>query len=86
MSDIVDQAAEAMRRMPPAERDSVAHAILTLAGRNPAGEDAAIDIEQEDLPFVLEGLAQIESGDVVEGDADALVAAAFKRHGPRTSM
>ncbi|GJE19154.1 acetyltransferase [Methylobacterium marchantiae] len=81
MSDIVDQAAEAMRRMPPAERDSVVNAILMPARRN-----AASDIEPDDLPFVLEGLAQIGRGDVIEGEADALVAAAFERHRPRSAM
>lgn len=58
MTDIVGPAAEAMRRMPPAERDSMAQAILSLAEGKPP-----LDIEPEHLPFVLEGPAQIERGD-----------------------
>lgn len=74
MTDIVDQAAAALRRMPPAERDSMASAILRLAeGSEP------LDIEPEHLPAVLEGLAQIERGEFVEGEPEELVAAAFAR-------
>lgn len=80
MTDLVDQAAEALRRMPPAERDSVAQAILIRARDN-----VSIDIEPEHLPSVLEGLSQIECGDVIEGDPDALVAAAFERQAHRRS-
>lgn len=75
MSDILDQAVEAMRRLPPATRDSMAHAILTLAqGGAPVG------IEPEHLPSMLEGLAQIERGEFTEGDPDTLVEAAFSRN------
>ena len=70
MTDIVDQAAEAMRRLPPAERDSMAQAVLSLAqGESP------LDIEPEHLPFVLEGLAQIERGDFA---TDEEIAEAFQ--------
>lgn len=75
MTDFVEQAFDAVRQMPPAERDSMAQAILTLAQGS-----AAIDIEPEHLRYVLEGLAQIERGEFVEGDPDELVAAAFRRH------
>ena len=74
MADIVDEAAAALRRMLPAERDSMASAILQLAeGSEP------LDIAPEHLPAVLEGLAQIERGEFVEGEPEALVAAAFAR-------
>lgn len=75
MTTMLDQAVEAMRQMPPATQDSVAQAILTLAnGSEP------LDIEDEHLPALSEGLAQLERGEGVVGDADELVAAAFERH------
>ncbi|MGF3027752.1 acetyltransferase [Methylobacterium aquaticum] len=75
MTDTLEQAFEAMRRMPPATRDSMAQAILTLAnGSEP------LDIEDEHLPALLDGLAQLERGEGVVGDPDELVAAAFERH------
>ncbi len=62
MTDVLDRAIEALRRMPPAERDSMAAAILILAeGPLP------LDIEPEHLPYVLEGLAQLERGEFTEG-------------------
>lgn len=70
MTDIVEQAAEAMRRMPAAERDSVAHAVLSLAKGKPP-----LDIDPEHLPFVLEGLAQIERGEFA---TDEEIADAFR--------
>lgn len=79
MTDIVDQAFDAVRQMPPAERVSIATAILTLAQ---GGE--ALDIEPEHLPAVLEGMAQIERGEYVEGEPEELVAAAFARARNRT--
>lgn len=71
MTDILDQAVEAMRRMPPAERDSIAKAIVALARR----DDGPLDIEPEHLPHVLEGLAQIERGEFA---TDEEVADAFR--------
>ena len=77
MTDIVDQAAEAMRRMPPEERNSIARAVISLAEGKPP-----LDIEPEHLEAVLEGLAQIERGEFIEGDPGEIVAAAFRRHRP----
>ncbi|MBX9931810.1 MAG: acetyltransferase [Methylobacterium sp.] len=78
MTDVVELAFEAVRQMPPAERDSMAQAILTLARQ----DDGPLDIEPEHLSSVLEGLAQIERGEFTEGDPAELVAAAFRRHRP----
>ncbi len=75
MVDVLERAVEALRRMPAGDRDSMAQAILTLAhGEFP------LDIEPEHLPAVLEGLAQIERGEYVEGEPEEVVAAAFRRH------
>ncbi len=77
MTDVLDRAVEALRRMPPADRDSMAEAILTVAeGGLP------LDIEPEHLPYVLEGLAQLERGEFVEGTPEELVAAAFRARVP----
>lgn len=75
MTDIFNQAVEAMRRMPSAERDSIAQAIVSLAGH----EAGPLDVEPEHLPYVLEGLAQIERGAFVEGEPEEIVARAFER-------
>lgn len=74
MADILDRAVAALRRMPVSDRESMALAILAVA----EGDDM-LAIEPEHLPAVLEGLAQIERGDVIEGEPDDLVAAAFRR-------
>lgn len=74
MSDIVDRAVVALRRMSPAERDSMAQAILTLAEGGPA-----LDIDPEHLPSILEGLAQIERGEYA---TDEEVEAAYAAFGP----
>ena len=75
MTTLLEQAVEAMRQMPPATQDSIAAAIFNLAnGSEP------LDIEDEHLSAVLEGLAQIVRGEGVVGDPDELVTAAIKRH------
>ncbi|GJE81868.1 acetyltransferase [Methylorubrum thiocyanatum] len=77
MGDMLDRAVEALRRMPASDRDSLAQAILTVAHGA-----APLDIDPEHLPAVLDGLAQIERGEYVEGEPEDLVAAAFRRRVP----
>lgn len=72
-TDLVDLAADALRQMPPAQRDSVAQAVLTLSRGS-----GALDIDPEHLPYVLEGLAQIARGEYA---TDAEVAAAYRSFG-----
>lgn len=74
MTDILERAVEAMRQMPPDTRDSMAQAILTLAGG-----DRVLDIADEHLAYVLEGLAQLERGEFA---TDEEVAEAFRSFGP----
>lgn len=74
MTELLDRAVAAMKRMAPAEQDSVAQAILSLARGV-----ALHEIEPADLPFVLEGLAQAERGDFASDDE---VEKAFRSFGP----
>lgn len=76
MTDLVDLAADALRRMPPAERDSMAQAVLTLS-HGGLSHGGSMAIEPEHLPFVLEGLAQAERGAFAVGEAGEIVARAF---------
>lgn len=73
MSTLFDQAVEAMRQMPPATQGSTAQAIL-------ANGNEPLVIEDEHLPDLLEGLAQLERREGVVGNPRELVAAAFERH------
>ena len=74
MTDLLDRALEAVRRMPPAEQDSIAEAMLSLAS---IGRPR--DVEPEHRAAVMEGMAQAARGEFAEGDAAAVVARAFDR-------
>jgi predicted transcriptional regulator len=74
MTDLLDRALDAVRRMPPAEQDSIAEAMLSLAGIG-----RPLDIEPEHRAAVMEGRAQAARGEFVEGDVQAIVARAFAR-------
>jgi len=54
MTKLLEQALEAVRRLPPDSQDEIARAILQFAARG--GEPEEIDAAH--LPAVLEGLAQ----------------------------
>lgn len=71
MTKLLEQALEAVRRMPPADQDAVAQAMLSMAHLGEAEE-----IPAEDLPDVLKGLAQAERGDLATEEE---IAAAFRR-------
>ena len=58
MTELLNQALEMLHRLPPERQEHIARAILALAND---GEPEEID--PEDLPAVLEGLAQIERGE-----------------------
>jgi predicted transcriptional regulator len=72
MTKLLDQALEAVRRLPPSSQDEIAHAMLTLAGD--AGKPEEIDPAH--LSAVLEGLAQVKRGQFATDDE---VEAAFRR-------
>lgn len=70
MTMLLDKAVEALRRLPPNTQDTMAQAILLLAQ-----DDALADIAPEHLPYILEGLAEIERGEFA---TDEEVEAAFR--------
>lgn len=72
MTKLLEQALEAVRRLPSDTQDEIARAMLTLAGDE--GEPEPIDPAH--LPDVLESLAQAKRRQFA---TDAEVEAAFRR-------
>jgi hypothetical protein len=72
MTNLLEKALVAVKRLPPKEQDQIAMAMLTLSGNQ--GEPEKIDAAH--LPSVLEGLAQAKRRQFAS-DADA--EAAFRR-------
>ncbi|WP_232629273.1 hypothetical protein [Methylobacterium sp. Leaf118] len=70
MTKLLEQAVEAIRRLPAADQDTIAEAMLGLARLG-----AADDIDPDHLEDVLAGLAEIERGEIASEDE---VAAAFR--------
>jgi len=75
MTELLEMAVEAVRRLGPEAQNEIARAMLQLAEDD--GEPEPID--PADLPAVLEGLAQ---ADRREFASDAEVEAAFRRFDP----
>src|SRR3954447_20816846 len=75
MTKLLEQAFEALERMPADAEDDIARALLALA----ADDDELSDVEPEHLEAVLEGMAQAERGDFAAGSVDDIVSAAFRR-------
>jgi hypothetical protein len=72
MTKLLEQALEAVRRLPAETQDQIARVILAFAGEQ--AEPGPIDPAH--LPYVLEGLAQAERRHFA---TDAEVQAAFRR-------
>jgi hypothetical protein len=72
MTKLLEQALEAVRRLPPDAQNEIARAMLTLAGNE--AEPEPIDLAH--LPDVLESLAQAKRRQFA---TDAEVEAAFRR-------
>lgn len=71
MTTLLEQALEAVRRMPPDTQDAIAKFVLTFAD-----EGEPEEIPAEHLAAVLEGLAQADRGEFA---TDEQVTAAFRR-------
>ncbi|WP_457106963.1 acetyltransferase [Methylobacterium sp. P5_C11] len=74
MTELLEKAVAAVRRMSVAEQDTIAQAILSLAQLA-----EPLDIEPENVAAVTAGLDQADRGAFVEGEAAASVAATFAR-------
>jgi hypothetical protein len=72
MTKLLEEALQAVRRLPPDSQDEIARAMLTLAGNE--AEPEAIDPAH--LPDILESLAQARRRQFA---TDAEVEAAFRR-------
>ena len=72
MTELLEKALAAVRRLPDVAQNEVAHAILAFAG----DPEEAEDIHPDHLPDVLRGLEQARRGEFA---SDQHVAAAFKR-------
>lgn len=72
MTKRLEQALEAVRGMPAADQDAVAAVMLAMTKIA-----EPLDIEPEHLEAVLDGLAQADRGEFVQGEAGEVVAQAF---------
>lgn len=72
MTKLLEQALEAVRRLPAESQDEIATAMLRLA----EGDGEPEPVDPAHLPAVLEGLAQAGRREFA---ADAEVEAAFRR-------
>ena len=76
MTKLLERALETVRRLPPADQDDIALAMMSLARTDGEAPEA---IDPAHLPDLLEGLAQARRGAFA---SDAEVEAAFRRFGP----
>ena len=75
MTKLLEQALEAVRRLPAESQDEIARAMLLLAQSEAEPEP----IDPAHLPAILEGLAQAKRREFA---SDEEVAAAFRRFDP----
>lgn len=75
MTELLEKALEAVRRLPVDAQDDIARAMLALVDNESEPEPT----DPADLPALLEGLAQAKRGEFA-GDAE--VEAAFRRFDP----
>ena len=75
MTKLLEEALEAVRRLPGETQDEIARTLLELVAREGGPEE----IDPAHLPAVLEGLAQAERREFA---SDAEVEAAFRRFDP----
>lgn len=71
MTKLLEEALEAVRRLPASSQDEIARAMLNLAG-----DERPESVAPGDLAAVLEGLAQSQRREFA---SDAEVEAAFRR-------
>ncbi|MEH3118416.1 MAG: hypothetical protein PGN25_12720 [Methylorubrum populi] len=74
MTKLLEQAVEAVRRLPAADQDTIAEAMLGLARVG-----SAEDIDPEHLEDVLAGLAEIERGELASPEQIEAAFRSFER-------
>jgi Ca2+-binding EF-hand superfamily protein len=74
MTKLLQQALEAVERLPSESQDEIARAMLSMASKEDAEE-----IDPAHLPAVLEGLTQAERREFA---SEAEIEAAFRRFDP----
>ncbi|ACB79859.1 conserved hypothetical protein [Methylorubrum populi BJ001] len=74
MTKLLEQAVETVRRLPAADQDTIAEAMLSLAGLG-----SADDIDPEHLEDVLAGLAEIERGELASPEEIEAAFRSFER-------
>ena len=74
MTKLLEQAVETVRRLPAADQDTIAEAMLRLAGLG-----SADDIDPEHLEDVLAGLAEIERGELASPEETEAAFRSFER-------
>lgn len=74
MTKLLEEAFEALGRMPADAQDDIARALIGMADAGVAEE-----IEAEHLAAVMEGMAQADRGEFAAGNPNEIVAAAFRR-------
>lgn len=74
MTKLLDRAIEAAKQLSPEVQDEVAHAILYMIENDSEPEE----IDPEHLAGVLEGLAQIERGELATEEEVEAALARFK--------
>ncbi|KQO49993.1 hypothetical protein IPV08_13860 [Methylobacterium sp. SD274] len=70
MTDLLEKAVEAVRRMPPADQDTIAQAIISMT--EIGGAD---DIDPDHLQDVLDAMAEVGRGEYASAEE---VSAAFR--------
>jgi hypothetical protein len=72
MTELLERALQAVRRLPPEAQDQIAQAMLDLA----AGDAEPEAVDPAHLPAIVEGLAQAKRR---EFSTEAEIEAAFRR-------
>jgi hypothetical protein len=75
MTKLLEQAIEAARRLPPAEQDDIARAIIQLAG---GSEDAPVQLTPDERDAIARSKAAAARGDFA---SDEEVRAVWAKHG-----
>ena len=74
MTKLLEQAIEKLKTLPESDQDEVAEFLLGFIARR----DEPVELDEDTLAAIEEGLAQVERGEVVSEED---MAEFFRRHG-----